>query len=52
MTNTNQTPYIEDLHCEMHRTVEQIKIMNENNARLTQNLATNNMPPVTALDQE
>ncbi|GFZ03277.1 hypothetical protein Acr_15g0018850 [Actinidia rufa] len=48
MAGHNQAPDLEGLHCEMHGIVEQIRIMNENNARLIQHLATNNPPPPAA----
>ncbi|GFS43540.1 hypothetical protein Acr_00g0085640 [Actinidia rufa] len=47
MANTSQAPDLEGLHREMHGIVEQIKIMNENNACLIQHLSINNMPPTT-----
>ena len=34
MPNTNQDPDLEGLHREMHEIAQQIRIMNENNARL------------------
>ncbi|GFS34936.1 hypothetical protein Acr_00g0036830 [Actinidia rufa] len=42
MENTRQTLDLEGLHYEMHGIAEQIRIMNESNARLIQHLATNN----------
>ena len=52
MANTIQAPDLEGLHHEMHGIAEQIRIMNENNARLIQHLATNNPSSATALVQE
>ncbi|GFY96627.1 hypothetical protein Acr_11g0009330 [Actinidia rufa] len=48
MANISQAPNLENIHREMHGIAEQIKIMNEINARLVQHLATNNPPPPTA----
>ncbi|GFY84520.1 hypothetical protein Acr_03g0012940 [Actinidia rufa] len=45
--NAGQASDLEGIHCEMHGIAEQIRIMNEINARLVQHLATNNPPPVT-----
>ena len=39
MANTSQAPDLEGLHREMHGIAEQIRIMNENNARLIQHLS-------------
>ena len=52
MANTNQTPNLESIHCEMHGIAKQIRIMNENNARLIQHLTINNLPPFAAPIQE
>ncbi|GFY82762.1 hypothetical protein Acr_02g0010020 [Actinidia rufa] len=52
MANTNQAPDLEDLHREMHGTTKQIRIMNENNARLIQYLVVINQPPAIAPAQE
>ena len=41
MANTSQAPDLEGIHREMYGIVEQIRIMNEINARLVQHLATN-----------
>ena len=49
MANTSQAPDLDDLHREMHSIAEEIRIMNENNARLIEHLAINNLlPPVVA----
>ena len=48
MANTGQAPYLEGLHYKMHWIVEQIRIMNENNACLIQHLSTNKPPLPTA----
>ncbi|GFY91075.1 hypothetical protein Acr_07g0012710 [Actinidia rufa] len=45
MANTNQDPDLEGLHREIHSMTEQMRVMNENNARLIQLLATTNPPP-------
>ncbi|GFZ02291.1 hypothetical protein Acr_15g0008990 [Actinidia rufa] len=46
MANTNQAPDLEGLHREIHGMAEQMRIMNENNARLVQLLAAANpLPP-------
>ncbi|GFS31411.1 hypothetical protein Acr_00g0017140 [Actinidia rufa] len=45
MVNTSQVPDLEGLHREIHGMAEQMRIMNENNARLMQHLTTNNPPP-------
>ena len=45
MANTSQAPDLEGLHREIHGMAEQIRIMNENNARLIQHLAATNPPP-------
>ncbi|GFY82417.1 hypothetical protein Acr_02g0006570 [Actinidia rufa] len=42
MANTSQTSDLEGLHREIHGMVEQMRIMNENNARLIQHLTANN----------
>ena len=52
MENTSQTLDLEGLHREMHGIAEQIRIMNENNVRLIQHIATNNPPPAAAPIQE
>ncbi|GFZ17148.1 hypothetical protein Acr_26g0004180 [Actinidia rufa] len=44
MVNTNQTPNLEGLHREIHDMAEQMRIMNENNARLIQHLTTSPLP--------
>ena len=46
MANTSQAPDLEGLPREMHSIAEQIRIMNENNARLIQHLTTNNPHPL------
>ncbi|GFZ15791.1 hypothetical protein Acr_25g0002000 [Actinidia rufa] len=48
MANTSQAPDLEDLHREIHGMAEQMKIMNENNARLVQLVAAVNPPPTAA----
>ena len=48
MAKISQALDLEGLHREMHGIAEQIRIMNENNARLIQHLTTNNPPPLTA----
>ncbi|GFY90845.1 hypothetical protein Acr_07g0010420 [Actinidia rufa] len=48
MANTSQPPDLEGIHLEMYGIVEQIRIMNEINARQVQHLATNSSPPSTA----
>ena len=48
MANTSPTLDLVGLHREMQGIVEQIMIMNENNAHLIQHLATNNPPPPSA----
>ncbi|GFZ14728.1 hypothetical protein Acr_24g0009180 [Actinidia rufa] len=49
MANTIQAPDLEGIiHCEMHGITEQIRVMNEINARLVQHLATSNPPPPVA----
>ncbi|GFZ05550.1 hypothetical protein Acr_17g0011220 [Actinidia rufa] len=48
MANTNQAPDLEGLHREIHGMAEQMRIMNENNARLIQLLAAANPPPPAA----
>ena len=45
MANTSQAPDLEGLHREIHRMAEQMRVMNKNNARLIQLLATTNLPP-------
>ncbi|GFS31414.1 hypothetical protein Acr_00g0017170 [Actinidia rufa] len=45
MANTSQVPDLEGLHREIHGMAEQMRIMNENNARLMQHLTINNPPP-------
>ncbi|GFS33871.1 hypothetical protein Acr_00g0031010 [Actinidia rufa] len=45
MANTSQAPDLEGLHREIHGMAEQMRIMNENNARLLQLLA-NNLPRI------
>ena len=47
MTDTNQAPYLEGLYREMHVIAEQIRMLNEINARILQHLATNNSPTAT-----
>ena len=49
MENISQTPDLKGFHREMHEIAEQIRIMNENNARLVQYLITNNPPPLAVL---
>ena len=50
MDGASQALDLEDIHSEMHDIVEQIRILNELNARQVQHLATNNptlaTPPV------
>ncbi|GFY99328.1 hypothetical protein Acr_13g0007290 [Actinidia rufa] len=46
MTNASQIPDLEGLHREIHDMTEQMRIMNENNARLVQLLAAANPPPL------
>ncbi|GFZ09595.1 hypothetical protein Acr_21g0001940 [Actinidia rufa] len=48
MANTSQAPDLEGLHREIHGMAEQMRIMNENNARLVQLLAAANPPPPAA----
>ncbi|GFS42022.1 hypothetical protein Acr_00g0077760 [Actinidia rufa] len=48
MANTSQAPDLEGLHCEIHGMAEQMRIMNENNARLVQLLAAANPLPLAA----
>ncbi|GFS41523.1 hypothetical protein Acr_00g0074860 [Actinidia rufa] len=48
MANTGQALDLEGLHCEIHSMAEQMRVMNENNARLIQLLATVNPPPLAA----
>ena len=48
MANTSQATDLEGLYYEMHSIVEQIRIMNKNNARLIQHLAIANPPPLVA----
>ncbi|GFS29767.1 hypothetical protein Acr_00g0008310 [Actinidia rufa] len=48
MDNTSQAPNLEDLHREIHSMAEQMRVMNENNARLIQLLAMANPPPPAA----
>ncbi|PSS11755.1 Matrix metalloproteinase-15 like [Actinidia chinensis var. chinensis] len=48
MVNTSQALDLEDFHREIHGMAEQIRVMNENNARLIQLLATTNPPPPAA----
>ncbi|GFS42938.1 hypothetical protein Acr_00g0082700 [Actinidia rufa] len=53
MANTSQALNLEGLHREMHGIAKQIRIMNENNARLIQHLATSNPPyAVTPIQKE
>ena len=52
MANTNQALDLEGIHHEMHGITEQIRIMNEINARLIQHLATNNPTSPIALVPE
>ena len=52
MANNSQALDLEGIHREMHGIAEQIRIMNEINARLVQHLATNNPPHPTAPVQE
>ena len=47
MVNTSQAPDLKGIHSEMHKIAEQIRIMNEINARLVQHIAINNLPLVT-----
>ncbi|GFZ19053.1 hypothetical protein Acr_27g0007920 [Actinidia rufa] len=47
MANTSQVPDLEGLHHEIHGMAEQMRVMNENNARLIQLLAAANpQPPI------
>ncbi|GFZ08820.1 hypothetical protein Acr_20g0006280 [Actinidia rufa] len=48
MAITRQALDLEGLHRKIHSMAEQMRIMNENNARLTQHLTTNNPPPPLA----
>ncbi|GFS35813.1 hypothetical protein Acr_00g0042250 [Actinidia rufa] len=48
MANTSQAPNLEGLHREIHGMAEQMRIMNENNARLVQLLAVVNSQPPAA----
>ncbi|GFS38916.1 hypothetical protein Acr_00g0060170 [Actinidia rufa] len=48
MANTSQVPDLEGLHHEIHGMTEQIRVMNENNARLIQLLAAANPQPPAA----
>ncbi|GFZ15858.1 hypothetical protein Acr_25g0002670 [Actinidia rufa] len=45
MANTSQAPDLEGLHYEIHGMAEQMRVMNENNARLIQILAAANPQP-------
>ncbi|GFY82856.1 hypothetical protein Acr_02g0010960 [Actinidia rufa] len=49
MVNTSQAPNLEGLHREIDGMDEQMRVMNENNTRLIQLLATTNPPPSVAL---
>ena len=51
MANNNQALDLEVIHREMNGITEQIRIMNEINARLVQHLATNHLPLATLADQ-
>ncbi|GFS34433.1 hypothetical protein Acr_00g0034020 [Actinidia rufa] len=46
MANTTQAPHLERLHRGIHGMVEQMKVINENNARLIQLLVATNPPPL------
>ncbi|PSS08116.1 Unconventional myosin-VI like [Actinidia chinensis var. chinensis] len=48
MANTSQVLDLEGLHREIHGMAEQMRLMNENNARLIQFLAAANPPPPAA----
>ncbi|GFZ12348.1 hypothetical protein Acr_23g0007330 [Actinidia rufa] len=48
MANASQVPDLEGLHHEIHGMAEQMRVMNENNARLIQLLAAANPQPPTA----
>ncbi|GFY91595.1 hypothetical protein Acr_07g0017910 [Actinidia rufa] len=48
MANTSEVPDLEGLHHEIHGMAEQMRVMNENNARLIQLLATANPQPQPA----
>ncbi|GFY93431.1 hypothetical protein Acr_08g0018270 [Actinidia rufa] len=48
MANTSQVPDLEGLHHEIHGMAEQMRVMNENNARLIQLLAATNPQPQPA----
>ncbi|GFY95600.1 hypothetical protein Acr_10g0009850 [Actinidia rufa] len=48
MANTIQAPDLEGLHREIHGMAEQMRVMNENNARLIQLLIAANPPPLAA----
>ncbi|GFZ12853.1 hypothetical protein Acr_23g0012380 [Actinidia rufa] len=48
MANTSQVPDLEGLHHEIHGMAEQMRVMNENNARLIQLLAAANPQPLAA----
>ena len=52
MANAGQAPDFEGIHREMHDIVEQIRLMNELNARLVQYLVTNKPPLATTLVPE
>ena len=45
MANTSQALDLEGLHGKMHDIAKQIRIMNENKARLIQHLTNNNPHP-------
>ncbi|GFZ06494.1 hypothetical protein Acr_18g0006640 [Actinidia rufa] len=49
MANASQVPDLEGLHHEIHGMAEQMRVMNENNARLIQLLAAANPQPPAAL---
>ncbi|GFY94081.1 hypothetical protein Acr_09g0005270 [Actinidia rufa] len=48
MANASQVPDLEGLHHEIHGMAEQMRVMNENNARLIQLLAAANPQPPAA----
>ncbi|GFY84567.1 hypothetical protein Acr_03g0013410 [Actinidia rufa] len=48
MANASQVPDLEGLHREIHGMAEQMRLMNENNARLIQLVAAANPPPPAA----
>ena len=47
MVNTSQALDLEGIHREIHGIVEQIRVMNEINARLVQHITTTNLSPAS-----